>query len=293
MQVMRSTRPAFCAVREAIVCHECVRGIVVMESRGAGGVLSSKSRPCERCGGTGYDTETTEAALDRLYREGLYPWRVDDPVAPRWWCDRCEGIGLVCTTDGENEFDTPCGRCGPSFADIEAVVSLGHLSLSTTVAIAGEIAAKAGLPFERVTWRVMPCLDARKRRWSVVPGVHRNGDDGCELIEAMPKNVHVIVAGKDRMVLGVEAIESITLDQRHGEFWVPPNVTDLVVYNRFARASSALMAMVVNADQPSFAAVEAGHGFVHYALFGGNFPNGATIRFQVADDQSLGVEALR
>jgi hypothetical protein len=287
---MRSTRPAFCAVREAIVCHECVRGIVVTENRGAGGVLSSKSRPCERCGDTGYNTETTEAALDRLYRDGLYPWRVDDPVAPRWWCDRCEGIGLVCTTDGENEFDTPCGRCGPSFADIEAVVSLGHRSLSTAVAIAGEIAAKAGFRSARIAWNPMPSRSAMAwRHYAIAPG---DDDDGGELIKALPIGIHLHEAKNDRIVLSIETIESITLDQRHGEFRVPPNVADIVVYNRFARASSALMAMVVNAEQPSVATAEAGHGFVHYALFGGNFTNGATIRFRVLDEPNVGTKAL-
>ena len=154
---MHSPRPAFVAVRDAIVCHGCVGGIVVKET----GNGLSKSRSCERCDGSGYDAENAEAAIERLHSAGLYPWRFDDETAPRWWCERCDGIGLVCTTDGENEFDTPCRCYGPSFREIESVVSLGAHTIVRAVGIAGEIAAKAGVPAARVMWRVMPRLEAR------------------------------------------------------------------------------------------------------------------------------------
>lgn len=278
---MHSPRPAFVAVRDAIVCHGCVGGIVVKET----GNGLSKSRSCERCDGSGYDAENAEAAIERLHSAGLYPWRFDDETAPRWWCDRCEGTGLVCTTDGENMFDTPCRCRGPSFREIEAVASLGAHPIGRAVGIAGEIAAKAGVPAARVMWRVMPWLEARTRCWPVVPGVRPNGDYGCDLIEALPKAVHLLDVSHDRIVLGVEGIDSITLHEKNGEITFPPNVTHLIVHNRYANTSSALLAMPLNSRL--VASATAGHGFVAYTLQGDPNHAGTAVRFAVYDDEDL------
>lgn len=120
----------------------------------------------------GWAHPTPADALAALVEAELLPehW-ADDGRAPRWWCERCGGRGLVdawTTPDGVVERDF-CGECAeedtdatggwraighapapPSHAALVAVASLGADTLARAEAIVAET-----WPVRALVWRVM------------------------------------------------------------------------------------------------------------------------------------------
>jgi hypothetical protein len=64
-------------------------------------------------------TDSTAEAVEALATVGLWPWEIGDERAPRWWCERCEGVGFIPQSQGRGAarrcaacLDTSCVRCG-------------------------------------------------------------------------------------------------------------------------------------------------------------------------------------
>ena len=64
-------------------------------------------------------TDSTAEAVEALATVRLWPWEPGDERAPRWWCERCEGVGFIPQSQGRGAarrcaacLDTSCVRCG-------------------------------------------------------------------------------------------------------------------------------------------------------------------------------------
>lgn len=61
-------------------------------------------------------TITPAEAVEALATVGLWPWEPGDERAPRWWCERCEGVGFIPGRGAARRcaacLDTSCVRCG-------------------------------------------------------------------------------------------------------------------------------------------------------------------------------------
>lgn len=105
-----------------------------------------------------------EAAIDRLYRAGLYPWGVDDAYAPRWYC--CNMFcGDECPCNDGNGWSRPL----PEIDEFAAYASFGCNSLLRAVGLADIFA-----PTRRVVWRAMTSEAIREHHFAIamIPMAH-------------------------------------------------------------------------------------------------------------------------
>jgi hypothetical protein len=143
--------------------------------------------------------ESSAALRETLTERGLYPWATGDVTAPRWWCEACDGRGVVgggwagtepqdadvCDTCAREDLDATGGVTAdgttddpPSLPALVAVAALGAERLHTIASVVTELRRVTrvdGVPTlgDRVVWRVMTreALAAHHRRHG-----HAEGD---------------------------------------------------------------------------------------------------------------------
>ncbi len=98
-----------------------------------------------------------EAAIDRLRREELYPWGVDDSAAPLWGCNQ-PFCGNWCPCNAGNGWS----KSLPEIDEFAAVASFGGPALQRAVGLAGVFA-----PGRSVVWRVMTSEAIRKHHVAI------------------------------------------------------------------------------------------------------------------------------
>lgn len=163
---------------------------------------------------------TPAAALAAIVEAELLPAHWCDPErAPRWWCERCAGVGRVTlrSIDGSGDlgsyavtpdaygdlrcdaFDVsgapPCGA-PPSLPALVAVASLGADTLARAEAIVAETWRA------RVVWRAMGAEKIREHRWSAYGPV----GPPRVVAELLAVGAYPLSRDGDRVTLGVEAL---------------------------------------------------------------------------------------